>query len=113
MKKSIVFVMGLVALGLLVPGILMILSNTVWNFAAILLAVFVLAAAVFSIIASIFSISGHKKASAMFISAGVAAALDLVLTLFLAFSLDLTIITTILSVIILFVGGKAASVDIE
>jgi hypothetical protein len=113
MKKSIGLVMGLVALGLLIPGIMMVFSITVWNFAAILLTVFVLAAAVLSIIAAIFSITGHRKASAIFVFAGIAAVLDLALTIFLTLSFDFTIITTALSVIILFVAAKVVSGAIE
>jgi hypothetical protein len=110
MKKFWGLILGLVALGLLVPGIIMVFSITGgWNLAAILLAVFVLAAAVFSIIAAIFSIVGHKKASAMFLCAGIAAVLNLALTLFLALSFELTIITTALSIIILFIAAKVIS----
>jgi|GEM_PF-3044613 len=109
MKKSIGLIMGLVAFGLLVPNMLMVFSTTVWNFASILLTVFVLAAAVLSIIAAIFSIIGHKKASAMFMCAGIAAVLNLVLTIFLAIAFDFTIITAALSLIILFVGAKVVS----
>ena len=110
MKKYLGLMLGLVALGLLVPGIIMVLSITGrWNLAAVLLAVFVLAAAVFSIIAAIFSIAGHKKASAMFLFAGIAAVLNLALTLFLALSFELTIITTALSIVILFIAAKITS----
>ncbi len=114
MKKSMGLIMGLVALGLLIPSMLMVFSNTgEWNVAVILLAVFVLSAAVFSIIAAIFSITGQRKAAAMFVCAGIAAVLGLGLTLFLTFSFDLTIITTALSVIILFVSAKMVSAAAE
>lgn len=114
MKKSMGLIMGLVALGLLIPGIIMVFSNAgEWNLAVILLAIFVLTAAVFSIIAAIFSITGQRKADAMFVCAGIAAVLSLALTLFLAFSFDLTIITTALSVIILFVSAKMVSASAE
>jgi hypothetical protein len=114
MKRSIGLIMGLIALGLLIPGILLVFSNTAgWNLAAVLLAVFVVAAAVFSVLAAVFSILGHKKASAMFICAGIAGVLGLALTLFLAFSFDLTVITTALSIIILFVAARVVSAGRE
>ena len=106
-KRIIGLVMGIIALGLQIPGILMVFSNPAdWNFAVIILVILMLAAAIFTIIAAIFSITGHKKASAMFLCAGIAEALTLVLTFYLLLSFEFTVIAAALSAIILFVSAK-------
>ena len=88
-KRIMGFVMGLVALGLQIPGMLLVFSSPGgWNFASVLLAVLILATAVFAIIAAIFSITGHKKAPAMFICGGIGGVLALALTFFLLLSIE-------------------------
>ncbi len=107
-KKITGFIMGLAALGLQVPGILTVFTSpNGWNFAAVLLAVFTLAAAVLSVLAAISSITRRKKASALFICAGIGGALTLALTLFLLLSFEFTVITTAISIVILFAAARA------
>lgn len=106
-KRIAGFMMGLAALGLQIPGMLKVLSSPGgWNPASVLLAVLILATAVFALIAAIFSITGYKGAPAMFICGGSGGVLALALTLFLLMSLDLIMITGAVSAIVLFVSAK-------
>ncbi len=106
-KRTICFVMGLVAFALQIPGMLIVFSSPGgWNFASVLLAVLILVTAVFAIIAAIFSITGCKKAPSMFVCGGIGGVLALALTVFLLLSIELIVITGALSVIVLFVSAK-------
>lgn len=114
MKKTVGLIWGLIAFVLLIPSIIMVFSNTSgWNFAAVLLTILVLAAAALAIIASIFSISGRSNASLFFMCAGIGAVLVLALTLFLAMSFDITIITAAVSAIILFIVSRVVKTTIS
>jgi hypothetical protein len=109
-KRITGFVMGLVAFGLQIPGMLMVLSSPGgWNFASVLLAVLILATVVFAIIAALFSINGRKRAPAMFICGGIGGVLALALTVFMLTSIELIVITGALSAIVLFVSAKVVS----
>lgn len=109
-RRIIGFVLGLVALGLQVPGMLMVFfSPGGWNFAAVLLAVFILVTAVLALIAAIFSITGHKKAPAMFVCGGIGGVLALALAVFLLLSIELIVITRAVSAILLFVSARVVT----
>jgi hypothetical protein len=109
-KRIIGFIMGVIALGLQIPGMLLLFSSPGgWNIAVVILAVLMLASAVFTVIAAIFSIMGNKKAMAMFICAGIGGALALVLLIYLLMTLEFAVIAAALSAIILFVSAKVVS----
>ncbi len=110
MRKTVGLIMGLVALGLLIPGVLLVFSITGgWSMAVVLLAVSVLAAVVLAVIGAVFAAVQNKKAGVMFLCAAVAAVLNLALTLYLSLTLEPALITSALAAIILFAAARVVS----
>lgn len=108
-KNLIGFIMGLAVAGLQVPGMVLVFSSAnEWNLAAVLLTALMLATVVFAIIAAVFSITG-KKAFAMYIAGGITGAANLLLMIYMLFSIEVSVITAAASVILLFVAAKSAA----
>lgn len=106
-KRSVSFISGLAAAALLIPGMIMAFNITAGiNIAVIILIALHIAAIALSILGAVLTAARSKGTAAVFISAGIIALLCLLLMLYLLLSIEITVILTAGSIILMFIAAK-------
>ncbi|WHH58789.1 hypothetical protein [Petroclostridium sp. X23] len=106
MKKYISFISGVSAAVILIPGVLMIFQSPAgWNAALITLFILLALGMLLSVIAAIVAINQPKGAKVLFIIAGVITLLYFLLMMFMLLSMEITVLLTALSIILMFAGA--------
>jgi len=110
MKKVFIIVLSMVSLVLLLPGLMMVfLNHSEWNSAKIILTALLTLSAALSLISMLLAIQGKKQTRALLFYAGSGAVLSLILLIYLTMSLELTVITTAGSAVLMFINSRVLS----
>lgn len=106
-KRIVSLISGMAAAALLIPGMIMTFGSPAGiNTAVLILIILHIAAIVLSILGAVLTIIGAKRAAAVFVSAGISAVLCLLLMLYMLLSIEITVILTAASIILIFTAAK-------
>jgi len=106
-KRSISLISGLAAAALLIPGLVMVFKSPAGiNAAVVILIALHLVAISLSMLGAVLTTARPKGAAAVFTFAGIAAVLCLLLKMFMLLSMEITVILTAISIILIFTAAR-------